>query len=163
MGNQTFRKQKLTREQWERIKENERRYYWKHREKRIAKAKKWNKEHPEKHKEGVKKWIKTHWEKAKQYLYNSRAKRKKAKGKFTLEEWENKKREFNYKCAMCGISEKELLNKTGIGLTVDHIIPLSKGGTNNIQNIQPLCLKCNRIKNNKCLVINTQAHTPKQK
>lgn len=30
--------------------------------------------------------------------------------------------------------------------TIDHIVPLSKGGTNNKDNVQPLCLKCNDSK-----------------
>ena len=30
--------------------------------------------------------------------------------------------------------------------TVDHIVPLSRGGLNVIDNIQPLCLRCNMIK-----------------
>jgi len=46
-------------------------------------------------------------------------------------------------------SEKELLKTTGQGLTVEHIIPLSKGGTNYIDNIVPACRFCNLSKNNR--------------
>lgn len=34
-------------------------------------------------------------------------------------------------------------------LTVDHIVPLSKGGKNNWDNLQPLCKPCNISKNNR--------------
>jgi 5-methylcytosine-specific restriction endonuclease McrA len=78
-----------------------------------------------------------------------RAKLKNSIGSFTLQEWEDKKKEFNHCCVICKISEQELLNKTGVGLTIDHIIPLNKNGTNWIKNIQPLCKSCNSRKKDK--------------
>lgn len=33
-------------------------------------------------------------------------------------------------------------------MTIDHIKPKSKGGGNNIENLQPMCAKCNTKKSN---------------
>jgi len=41
------------------------------------------------------------------------------------------------KCVMCGVTAKDAV------LHVDHIIPRSKGGTNDIDNLQALCARCN--------------------
>ena len=62
-----------------------------------------------------------------------------------LEEWENLKKKFNYKCLKCGKKEP------AIKLTIDHIIPISKNGKNIIKNIQPLCRSCNSSKGNKII------------
>ena len=43
-------------------------------------------------------------------------------------------KKYGYRCALCYCQEN---------LTIDHIIPLTKGGTNNIPNLQILCLDCN--------------------
>ena len=67
------------------------------------------------------------------------------KGFHTLEEWEAKKKEYNYHCANCG--EKEpFKNQYFKKLTEDHIVPVSGGGTNYIDNIQPFCHRCNALK-----------------
>ena len=34
-------------------------------------------------------------------------------------------------------------------MTIDHIIPVSKGGEGNIENLQPMCLECNMAKGDK--------------
>lgn len=40
-------------------------------------------------------------------------------------------------CAHCGTTEK---------LTVDHVTPVARGGTNELENLQCLCLTCNSSK-----------------
>jgi len=70
-----------------------------------------------------------------------RARKKGAVGEHTLQEWKELKIKYNYTCLWCKKSEPE------IKLTEDHVIPLVMGGTNNIDNIQPLCSSCNSRKN----------------
>lgn len=63
--------------------------------------------------------------------------KRRAFGNHTFGEFEDLKAKYNWTCPCCNKSEPE------IKLTEDHIIPLSRGGSDNIENIQPLCRKCN--------------------
>jgi 5-methylcytosine-specific restriction endonuclease McrA len=64
-------------------------------------------------------------------------------GTFTNEEWQDRLLEYNYCCAYCykPFSVEEL--------TIDHMIPLSRGGTNTIDNLVPACISCNSRKGTK--------------
>jgi 5-methylcytosine-specific restriction endonuclease McrA len=68
-----------------------------------------------------------------------RARLKGAVGLFTQAEWNNLIEVYQHRCYYCKKKTK---------LTVDHIIPLSKGGTNFISNIIPACIHCNSSKHN---------------
>jgi len=71
-----------------------------------------------------------------------RARRAAAPGSFTAEEWKAVRERYGAVCLRC---------KQAAPLTVDHVIPLSKGGTNDADNLQPLCLPCNVKKGTRTL------------
>jgi len=48
--------------------------------------------------------------------------------------------ELNWTCQLCG---KQLSPQD---VTMDHIVPISRGGTNDLYNLQPLCMSCNAKK-----------------
>ena len=66
-------------------------------------------------------------------------------GFHTLGEWEILKAQYDWTCPACKKSEPT------IKLTEDHIIPSSRGGSDNIENIQPLCRSCNSHKMTKII------------
>lgn len=74
---------------------------------------------------------------------NGKVKKLDVEGKLIVKQWRDLKTKYNYMCLCCKLQESE------ISLTVDHIIPFSKGGLNIVDNIQPLCVCCNKIKYNK--------------
>lgn len=86
------------------------------------------------------------WRKANPDAYRAIQWRRKARmkgngGEFTMQEWQDLKARYDYRCLRCGASEPEIV------LTVDHVIPIARGGLNVIENIQPLCRACNSSKN----------------
>jgi len=58
---------------------------------------------------------------------------------------------FNYRCVRCGrkLQFDEPWHRTNSSLDWDHIVPASKGGSWNIDNLQPLCRSCNQRKCNR--------------
>lgn len=77
------------------------------------------------------------------YKKRHRARKKNAEGSHTSGEWELLRKQYGFTCPAC--KRKEPI----IQLTEDHIIPLAKGGSDYIENIQPLCRGCNSKKHTK--------------
>lgn len=65
--------------------------------------------------------------------------------------WEFIKYLSDYKCLCCSTKESE-----ENVLTVDHIIPLSKGGNDTYDNVQPLCKSCNSKKHTSIIDFRTE-------
>lgn len=64
-------------------------------------------------------------------------------GSYTASEWNDLAAVYNNRCLRCGKQEPE------IKLTVDHVIPITIGGANTVDNLQPLCASCNSSKGSK--------------
>jgi 5-methylcytosine-specific restriction endonuclease McrA len=148
---------KWAKENPEKVKAKEAKYCKANPEKRKAKDLKWAREntirkkttdarryaaHPEISKELNSKWYKEHPEQARFKCATRRA------GKYantpisellTSTEWLAILAEAAGRCAYCGKEAK---------LTLDHVIPLSKGGKHSASNVVPACLRCNSSKKN---------------
>jgi len=60
----------------------------------------------------------------------------------TPEQREAIRRRYEFRCGYCGVHESEI----GSELEIDHFRPLSKGGTDDLDNLVYACPACNRIK-----------------
>ena len=76
-------------------------------------------------------------------VHRRRAHLRKAEGKYTDKEWQELVAKYDGKCLCCGRGD--------LPMSVDHVIPLSRGGSNYIDNIQPLCRSCNTKKSTKTI------------
>jgi 5-methylcytosine-specific restriction endonuclease McrA len=154
------------------IKKENAKYYRRNRKRILARNKAWNAAHPEimnritgdwakenpqrvaeirseYHKRNKasrnaasKKYALEHPESSKARHNKRRTAKTKAGGSFSATEWKALCKKYKYKCLCCGRKRK---------LTADHVIPVSKGGTSNISNIQPLCGPCNSRKRDKTI------------
>jgi len=119
-------------------------YYQEHKEECQAYRKQWAIENAERKAVSDREWRRTHPKKmrAMRKVQNARRRARliEAKGDYTPNEWLALKEEYDNTCLACGRSEPE------VKITPDHVIPLALGGSNDIDNIQPLCWGCNAAK-----------------
>lgn len=99
-------------------------------------------EHRANSREASKAWRESHPDESKIGVNQSRCLKDGIVPELTVEAWRAITAKHDNCCARCGERKK---------LTIDHIIPLSKGGTDSPENVQPLCLSCNQSKGNKIL------------
>jgi len=57
----------------------------------------------------------------------------------TAEEWREIKKQYQYRCVYCGQK---------LSLTIEHAVPISKGGTHTKNNVVPACFQCNSRRGN---------------
>jgi 5-methylcytosine-specific restriction endonuclease McrA len=100
----------------------------------------WRDANPERWAEICRKWKQANRELVRAAGHRRRARLSESAENYTPEEWAALKAAVDWTCLMCGRKEPE------IKLTVDHIVPVSKGGGNGIHQIQPLCFECNNFK-----------------
>lgn len=92
---------------------------------------------PQVSKDRVARWRRDNPEKRRLYDRLREQRKRFAEGCVTDREWQLILQAANHKCLRCG--------STG-SLTMDHVVPLSKGGLHKAENIQPLCRSCNAKK-----------------
>jgi hypothetical protein len=102
-------------------------YNNKHREEKAAASREWRRLHPRKAKALCMK-----------SKHDYRARLALVSGSFSFKEFRDLCKKYNYCCVCCGRSEQHLLS-INLKLVPDHVKPISLGGPNTIENIQPLC------------------------
>jgi 5-methylcytosine-specific restriction endonuclease McrA len=119
------------------------RAYYKKNARRLSKWwKEYRDKHPKKFRAKKRSYYERHYEVIIANEQTRRARLLNAKGRFTAQQIRDLARKQGYICAACPKSIKAFYHR-------DHIIPLSRGGSNGIRNIQLLCARCNHCKYNK--------------
>lgn len=96
----------------------------------------WREANRERWNELIREWRKANYDPAKNAVQcNKRRSMLADRGSFTSDEWIDLCEKYGMVCINPDCERTDL--------TVDHVIPLSKGGMNTIDNIQPLCKSCN--------------------
>jgi 5-methylcytosine-specific restriction endonuclease McrA len=116
-------------------------------EKAKAASKRWRENNPEKVRDLYKNWVASNRERVRELnrkWYTEHPEHRRFRyeathnSDFTFDQWLEILVEFGHKCVYCGHSD--------VKLTMDHVIPISKGGLHTKDNIVPACRSCNSKK-----------------
>lgn len=123
----------------EKSRQGSRAWYHNNRDRGRKTRKEWREENIEKVRANVHDWRRQHPDRAQQHSASRRALKKNAPvNDLTPEQWEAIKQHYGYRCVYCQRKMKRL--------SMDHITPLSKGGSHTYTNIVPACRSCNSTK-----------------
>ena len=86
----------------------------------------------------LKKWGATDRQTANARTRSERLSEARKKGSHSKEEWAALVDACGGACVKCG--------RTDLDLSKDHIVPVCKGGSDAIENLQPMCQRCNAVK-----------------
>jgi 5-methylcytosine-specific restriction endonuclease McrA len=127
----------------ERITRREKAYREANRERAAQTGKVWRDKNKSRRDEVRRRWEENNPDRARAKVLIANHKRRTDNGSFTAEEWNALCVKYENRCLCCG--------QAGILMTVDHVVPISAGGSNSISNIQPLCRRCNSRKKNQII------------
>lgn len=102
----------------------------------------WRERYAAKYKQVRQLWRKTNVVKMRAYCLNYQAKKRGAEGRYTDDDILGKLADQNGLCFWCSEPLPSLYH-------VDHVIPLSRGGSNDPDNLVCACVSCNTSKSNK--------------
>src|ERR1700676_2110312 len=105
-------------------------YYAAHSRRAQEASKRWRDKNRKRVNEKSREYSKKHREQYRMHCISRRTRKTAAGGSFTVSEWKTLCKKHKHRCLCCTKRRK---------LTADHVLPISKGGTSNIENIQPLC------------------------
>jgi 5-methylcytosine-specific restriction endonuclease McrA len=97
----------------------------------------WRAAHPELERDSSRTWQSTHPERRRATEQRRRARIAGVLTTLTADEWEAILESAGHVCIYCGSQDS---------LTMDHVVPISKGGQHVAENIVPACLSCNSSK-----------------
>ena len=118
----------------DRARETNQKWYANNAERVCENSRKWYKENRERKGETQRLWRKENPEKYRAIVCRRRARTAGGGGSHTEGEWLVVCASYGNRCLCCGVGGK---------MTVDHVVPLSRGGSDSIGNLQPLCMTCN--------------------
>ncbi|HAM42100.1 MAG TPA: hypothetical protein DCP69_12435 [Candidatus Omnitrophica bacterium] len=124
----------------ERMQSYLRAYYLNNREHLIAASRAYRELHVEAYRRRGCEWQKANKERHNHNASAYRARKLRAPGSHSVEQWEVLKEAYSYRCAYCLCKRP---------LTRDHVVPLTLGGSDSIENILPACQQCNSRKHTK--------------
>lgn len=126
----------------EHIKELSQKWYAANKDRKSESRQQWLSQNIDSYREYQKQWRKDNPDKVRTYEHRHDKRQKDNGGCFTSDEWLALCERYDNRCVCC---------KQHKPLTVDHVIPVVKGGTSDISNIQPLCKSCNSKKRDKTM------------
>jgi 5-methylcytosine-specific restriction endonuclease McrA len=146
----------------ERARKTDRQWRARNRDRSNAHTRKWRAQNKEKHLELCRRWNAENRDRCRVNLalwkeqnpgrlaewHRQRWAKLRAGAQYSPAEWRALLALFGHRCVACNVEARS--TPEGF-LTPDHIVPVCMSGPNTIDNIQPLCLDCNRRKNGRVI------------
>ena len=124
--------------------------YARHKATRVKECQEYRDANPKQRAISLKKYYLLHKAEQLQRTRKYKHARRTTQGQYTDEQLQARFAFYGWRCYLCGC---DLLALPQREQTIEHVIPISRGGTNWPANFRPACLSCNARKGNKEITI----------